>query len=313
MTSSSRTKRWIVGMDLRPRSQGAIDFGAWLVRSGGVATGHRDDLVGIHVLEEEHLRSALRYHHLDELVSTAREAAERMLGERRVSDCYREVRIVQGGNAAKSLDAARVYHHAHGIIIGRSATKESRAVVRLGKIARRVLRGSTSPTFVVPPDWQPPTTGAGPVLAAIDLAEDCERATTFAIDLSRRLSSPLLLAHVVPLPEDYGAHYLPEHSMNELRREHQAEGEVALAEWASKRQLIDAERLVLQGGVVHSLIDAAQARNASLIVVGSRRLSMFERFLLSSIGSELAAAASCPVCIVPPTDIDETPALYLEE
>ena len=64
--------------------------------------------------------------------------------------------------------------------------------------------------------------------------------------------------------------------------------------------LTQERRLVLQGGIADRLVHCASEQNALAIVSGSRRLSMFERWLLASTGSELAAHATCPVIVVPP-------------
>jgi nucleotide-binding universal stress UspA family protein len=296
---SQRGMKWIVGLDLRRLSQGAIRFAAWLGRSSTAQGG--EHIVGIHVLEEAHLRAALRYHHLKELVDGAREAAEEVVTRVGAEEQIDEIHIVQGGTAERSLEAARIYHHADAIIIGRYAKREGRSLLRLGRVARRIVRRLAMPVVVVPPDHDPPQGNEGPVLASVNLGEETDEAVAFAASLAERLQRPLVLAHVVPRPEDYGAHYIPEASIDRMTREHQQEGEQALAEWASAHGHHDAERVVLQGGVVDRLVDLAVERDASLLVAGSRQLSTFERVLLTSVGSELAATAPCPVAIVPPT------------
>lgn len=293
--------KWIVGLDLRPHSQGAIKFAAWLSRTSTAEGG--EHLVGVHVLEEAHLQAALRYHHLDELVSGAREAADMVVSRAGAEDQLDEIHVVQGGTAERSLEAARIYHHAHGMIIGRYAKREGRSLLRLGRVARRVLRHLATPAVVVPPDYDPETRAAGPVVASVNLAEDVDAAVEFAASMAERLGRDLVLVHVVPLPHDYGAHYIPKESLEKISREHQEEGERALADWASVRGYHDAERLVVQGGVTETLLDTAETKGACLLVSGSRCLSTLERLLLTSIGTELAATAPCPVAIVPPKPV----------
>ena len=299
------SKKWIVGLDLRPRSQGAINFASHLVRAA--KTTAREQLVGIHVLEEDHLRAALRYHHLDELVKAAQEATEHVLEHAKGDDCFEEIRIVQGGRAEKSLAAARVYHNAHGLIVGRYAQRDSRSLLRLGRVARRLLRSLTSPVVVVPPDWTTGPDSDGPVIAGIDLGDESRAAVQFAADMAGRLGKELVLAHVVPLPDDYGSHYLPAQSLDRLRTEHRDEGLRALESFAQENGVTGARREVLQGNVVEELREFGRESKASMIVTGSRRLSSMERILLSSVGSELAAAAACAVAVVPPSEVDDTP------
>jgi nucleotide-binding universal stress UspA family protein len=295
----SRTgMKWIVGLDLRKQSQGAIKFAAWLSRTSSAAGG--EHIVGIHVLEEAHLRAALRYHHLKELIDGAREAAEGVVERVGADDQVEEIHIVQGGTAERSLDAARIYHHADAMIIGRYATREGRSLLRLGRVARRVVRRLSMPVIVVPPDHEPEQGEGGPVVASVSLTDESEPAVELAASMAERLGRPLVLVHVVSRPEDYGAHYIPEASLAKMAVEHQEEGEQALADWASAHGHRDAERVVVQGSVVEQLVELATSRGACLIVTGSRLLSTFERMLLTSVGSELAATAPCPVAIVPP-------------
>jgi nucleotide-binding universal stress UspA family protein len=290
--------KWIVGLDLRRLSQGAIKFAAWLSRTSTAEPG--EHLVGIHVLEEAHLRAALRYHHLQELIDGACESAEQVVARVGAEDRVQEIHIVQGGTAERSLEAARIYHHADAIIIGRYAKREGRSLLRLGRVARRILRRLAMPVVVVPPDHDPAKDHHGPVIASVNLSDETDDAVAFAASMAERLGRPLLLAHVVSRPEDYGAHYIPRASLEKLTVEHQQEGESALDEWATAHGYEDAERVVRQGGVVDVLVDLAAERNACLLVAGSRLLSTLERVLLTSVGSELAATSSCPVAIAPP-------------
>ena len=290
--------KWIVGLDLRPSSQGAIEFARWLSNTS------KDDqtFIGVHVLEEEHLRVVLRYHHLDEVVNTARESADRVLSGAQAGDLMQQAQIVQGTSAEKSLEAARVYHHADGIIIGRQAASHGRELVRLGRVARRTLRLLPAPVFVVPPDLETDSMGKGPVIALTKLSLDSIDACRFAIDLAKQLGRKALFVHVVPMPEDYGAAYLPESSLNKLRIEHMESGTKQLEQWCKDHGFSGVEMRVLQGQLTHHVQEVAEEVDATLLVVGSRKLTVFERLLLTSVGSELAAVAPCPVAVIPPAD-----------
>jgi nucleotide-binding universal stress UspA family protein len=37
-----------------------------------------------------------------------------------------------------------------------------------------------------------------------------------------------------------------------------------------------------------------------MLVAGSRKLNALERLFITSVGTELAASASCPIAVVPP-------------
>lgn len=288
-------KKWIVGLDLRPKSQGAMRWAAWMATS--CAAGD-ERLVGVHILEEHHLRAALRYHSLNELVDSATEASSELLRELGIRDAFSEVHVLQGDSAEEALPVAAAYHQCDGMILGRQALREGRYVNRLGRVARRVLRALPRPVIVVPPDFEEPPSDA-PIVAACNLDDDSNSAVMFAADMSRRLQRRLVLVHAVPLPDDYGARILSATALEALRKEHQEEGEAQLQAWAKARG-IEATTVVVQGGVVHSLVEAAKAHRAALLVTGSRKLTAFERVFLTSTGTQTAALAECAVAVVPP-------------
>jgi nucleotide-binding universal stress UspA family protein len=287
--------RWIVGLDLQPASRGAVEFAAWLSATGRDA----GKLIGIHVLEEAYLRAVLKYHHLAEIEKKAEEAARKEIDGIGAQEQFLGVHILEGSTAERQLDNAAGYHNARGLIIGRQAPKKGRHVLRLGRVARRTLRSLRLPTIVVPPDHDPAHT-AGPVICSCNLRSDCLPGIELGIEMAKSLGREAVLVHVVPLPEDYAAHYLPVKVLDDLREEHLVGGGKALRRWAKEHKLDGVECVIEQGGVVERLIGIAKERSACLLSTGSRRLSVYERLLLTSIGSELAATAPCPVAVVPP-------------
>jgi nucleotide-binding universal stress UspA family protein len=295
---STSANRWIVGLDLRPTGQGALRFARWLA---GANREGRPTFVGVHVLEEDTLRAALRYHHLDELVAGAREEAEMLLRNAGATEVLGELHVVQGLHAEQSLEAARSEHQAEGLVVGRQAPREGHHLLRLGKVARRLLRSLGGPVVVVPPDWEPETVSPdGPVVCATNLGDGTAPAARFAAELARRLGRPLVLVYSVAVPEDYGANYIPIATRQKIAAESQEIGERELATWAAGLGLTGATPVVRQGHVTEQVLRLARETKAAMIVTGSRRLSTLERLLLTSVGSELAATSPVPVIVVPP-------------
>lgn len=298
-------QNWIVGLDLQPSGDGALEFARWLHAQ---ETG--DDalrFIGVHVLEDFYLYSMLRHHHLDELIRWARTALEKDVEEANAEDTVSELHVLQGGTAEKTLRDACLHHGSVGLIVGRHATRERRHAVRLGRVARRALRHSDRPTIVVPPDLTATTVGNGPVVVASDLHDDSIAAVHFAKKLAARTGRPLMLTTVVPTPERYGARYMPAESLEEIHLAHEREGRVALEMWAQKHGFEGEDQRVIAGSVVEQLLELSANVNACLLVVGSRRLGTWERLLITSVGSELAAMASCPVAVVPPPEQSRVP------
>lgn len=294
--SNRRAMKWIVGLDLRPRSHGAVQFARWLsqeARAGG------DRFALVHVLEDEHLRVVLRSHHLDEVVAAAKAAASGILARERLSGLDGEPEVVQGLWADEALAEACTAGKGDAVVVGRAAARESHRLVRLGRVARGLLHDLACPVVVVPPDLEPGDLGPGPVVALSNLADDSVEACRFAGRLAERLGRPLTVLHVVPLHDVHDLPYLPEESLARLSAEQQAEAGAHLAAWLARHGL-PGEPVVAQGQLTERAASFALERKAPILVVGSRRLSTVGRALHVSAGSELAATAPLPVAVVPP-------------
>jgi nucleotide-binding universal stress UspA family protein len=289
--------RWIVGLDLRPRSLGALHFASWL----GDATAPRepDTFVAVHVLEQEHLRAALKTRHLDEIEAAASTEARRTLDREDPGGRVTEVEIVQAVGADQGLLTTRAERKADGIIVGRIAQREERRLVRLGRVARRLLRDPGKPLLVVPPDLGPAAIGTGPVVALTSLEPEAVEACRFAADLARRTGRPLDVVHVVPHLAASSPEFIPVALAAERGEELIREGEKALAAWVGRLGLHPSRTHVIRGELFDAAVLHAEEVRAPLLVVGARRRGGLERLLSPSIASELAATSTVPVAVVP--------------
>lgn len=282
-------------MDLLASSLGAVRFGAWLA-----ATSDSDEkLIGVHVLGADHLRAVLRYHHVKEVEQGAGQALRKVVAEAGLAEHFDELKVTCDTTAEQALTRAAQAPGVDGLIVGRQAPSGSQQIVRLGRVARRLLRALPGPTIAVPPDYDP-AENPGPIVVSTNLTPDSAHAVAFAKAMCQRLGRPLVVVHVVPLPEHYAVHYLPEDSIGKIREENHREGQQQMDAWANEVDCPSCERLVLQGNVVEQILGLVDERKACLLVTGSRRLSGLERWLLTSIGSELASMARCPVAVVAP-------------
>lgn len=291
------TTTWIIGVDLRPLSHGALQFGAWMAEHAVPPEETR--FVPVHVLEDDHLRNVLRYHHLDEVVAAARGEARRALESQGRSGWLEDLRIVQAPHADERLEAERASSGAEAIVIGRAAGARERPIVRLGRVARRLLRAIPAPVLVVPPDLRSGEVGAGPVVALTSAAGDAPHGVRFAAAVARRIGRKLALVHVVADPAREGLPFVPAATLERAREDELRDGERALAAWIASAGLRPDSATVLQGNVVEQAVLFAEAQRAPLIVAAARRRSGIDRVLVPSIGRELAAVASVPVAVVP--------------
>jgi nucleotide-binding universal stress UspA family protein len=289
--------KWIVGLDLRPLSFGALKFASWIEHAS--RKPEEEHFVVVHVLEDDHLRFVLRYHHLDEVVKAARASAESILAQQSGTDWIEALQVVQGLTAEAALEHARISQSADAVIIGRIALRESHRLVRLGQVARRMLRHAVDTVVVVPPDLDPAQLGAGPVMALTDLGSASVEAVEFAARMADRLSRKLAVLHVTAHPEEHGAWDLPPASMEQVRSDRVESAERKLRAWVEEFGVRADQLIILQGSLVESVLQRAQVLESPLIVAGSRRLPQIEKVLLHGTAVELAASSPVPVAIVP--------------
>jgi nucleotide-binding universal stress UspA family protein len=284
--------KWIVGLDLRHRSHGALQFARWLSR-----LSPSDRFEALHVLEPEHLRAALRTHHLDEVVAAARTEAQRIAAEEAPGARLDGVEVVsRDADADVALAEEARARRAEAMVVGRVARREQARLVRLGSVARRLLRALPLPVVVAPPDLDEAQIGAGPVVALTSLSDDAVAACRFAEAFAARVRRPLLVAHVVKFVE---LSYLTGASVEDAAREEVRAGEAALAAWMKDRSIRADASVVLQGEIVDRVDVLARERACPLVVVGSKRRGGIDALTHPSIGRELAATSTVPVAVVP--------------
>jgi nucleotide-binding universal stress UspA family protein len=294
MTSSTK---WILGLDLREGAEGPLVFARWLQAA---LTGHGTaaQLDSIHVLEQDQLGLLASADRHDEAAALAEDALAKTLDRSGDSTPLDGLRFVDVGTPDDVL--AHAARDADGLLIGRLAPRGKDRLMRLGGVARRLLRKLPGPTWVVPPDLGPAQVGKGPIILACDAAEDSIGAARYALRMADLLRRELILAHVVPMPYGWSIGYLPPESVKQVRADLRTRGERTLERWATQHGITGLRGVVTEGIVPEELARLAHSEDALAIISGSRRLNAVERLFVTSVGSELAASATCPVVVVPP-------------
>ena len=136
------------------------------------------------------------------------------------------------------------------------------------------------------------------VVLATDLSNISAGATTEAIQLCRALRARLLVVNVIDPRQGFANGLRPFSSgrrLDQIRseREHQL---IKVVEKA--RSLgVDASFLVWTGEPGQSIVSAAEAEGADLIVLGTRALDRAGRFLLGSVSDYVVNNSPCPVMV----------------
>ncbi len=142
------------------------------------------------------------------------------------------------------------------------------------------------------------------ILVPVDGSEHSLSALDFAVEMQKKFGSELLLLcvfrHHSPLdasmymakPADS-----PE-NLDEAMREH-AKGVIELAKkHASELGASNPRGFIKSGAPARTIINFADDKKASLIVLGSRGLGDVEGFLLGSVSHKVTSLARCPVMVV---------------
>lgn len=289
--------KWAIGVELNEDHLGPLRFaGALAPADGG------DLMLGIHVLPSLELLHPLVNQAQAELMreQVAKQVAELMAGEG-LTEAQIRIELAEDDQVEFGLAEASARLGVDALIVGRRAKRDEDPIVRLGEVSRRLLRRLPVPIVVVPPDFgsaNDPGLGRGPVIVGVDLSKHCEAAARFAAQLAARLGRPLLLAHGTQA-FSWGVSYIPPASMEQLQAQTREAAAGKLREWAVGRGLGTAGQHVFMGDPAKQLLELAHGADAALLVTGSRMLGPVERLFLSSVSSELAAAARCPVAVVP--------------
>lgn len=308
--------RWLVGFEPASSSVGVVRFAAWL----HARTEGRHSLHAVHVDTSAATGFDMSMAAGPDLSPSERRAQE-FLAAQGVAEAFPPVESVHG-SPEKVLQALARERDFDGVLLGRAAPVRASTIVSLGRVPRRLLRALELPTVVVPPDAFGPdgeapalaapadpeiASAAGPIVVGVTPTAESLEAAGFAVMLGGELGLPVVLAHVVtplrPVATDGVLSLEPRDPTmrgSDIAAPEDTSGPAAVMEaWAVQHGLDGLPLELRVGHVPVELVAFARERRATMIVCGSRRLSLIDRLFTSSVGSELAAHADRPVVIVP--------------
>jgi nucleotide-binding universal stress UspA family protein len=140
--------------------------------------------------------------------------------------------------------------------------------------------------------------GAEPVVIATDGSESAEQAVLAGGRVASTLGTKAVLVYVRPAIGSLGEPYHQEKLSQQM-----AHARVALerGETLLRQEDCEAETEILEGNAAEQIVELAKARNAPLIVVGSRGLGAVTGALLGSVSSAIIHRSDRPVLVVPTT------------
>lgn len=286
--------RVLVGIDLLPDCEGALEFAHWFHEWG---LTRPEEVMGVCVVEEASYwptkQSRL------ELVRRVEAAAADQAVAQHVADAFGSFEIKWGTRIDRVLAEEAERQHAM-LIVGRQKSQDESRVVRLGSTARRLLRALPTPVAIVPPDFHRTRIPEGPVLVAIDVSEDSLGAVALGRTIAAGLDRPCALVHVFPPVPGVGIRFLSRTVQDEARGEHAQRSRAVFDEFIQRHELGDLSNYVMAGPVLEAIEDVVRQVRPCLLLSGSRRLSLTQRVFGTSVGSHLAAESSCPVIVTPP-------------
>jgi nucleotide-binding universal stress UspA family protein len=142
----------------------------------------------------------------------------------------------------------------------------------------------------------------GVIVVGVDDSKAARAALRFALEEARMRSASLRAVHAWQFRYPgaagvEGAYAIPGFDLDSLRNAAGAGLEAIVAEISPEGGDVEVERLVVEGAAGSVLLD--EARDAELLVVGSRGRGGFAGLLLGSVSQQCAHHASCPVVIIP--------------
>jgi nucleotide-binding universal stress UspA family protein len=133
------------------------------------------------------------------------------------------------------------------------------------------------------------------ILVAYDGSPQAQRATELGFSLAEAMESRLLIFAVIRPPEPAVRAEL--HAVLDHAREHYQQSFAQLREQAKLRS-VDLETEIEIGHPAEHIVHRAEQANTSLIIMGRRGISSFQRWMLGSISERVLRYAHCPVMVV---------------
>jgi len=133
------------------------------------------------------------------------------------------------------------------------------------------------------------------VVVGVDASENGQIALRWALQQARLMGAELHAVTAWEVSAAYG--YVPMYTDVDLEGDARKQQDLALEQVAREARGVPVVRQIVRGHAAEALLDAA--RDADLLVVGSRGHGTFAGTLLGSVSQQCVHHAHCPVVVVP--------------
>jgi len=168
---------------------------------------------------------------------------------------------------------------------------------RSGVLGAHLAAHARCPVAVVRSDPDRPTPPEAPIVVGVDGSPAAESAAGVAAREAWMRGRTLVLVHARPTSTDPlehgGAQPGPAADLEDRRNQAAVRLQRSLQ---ADNPGLEIRLELLDGDPAHVLVEVA--RDAALLVVGTRGLGSFRGMLLGSVSSDVARSASCPVLVV---------------
>jgi nucleotide-binding universal stress UspA family protein len=132
------------------------------------------------------------------------------------------------------------------------------------------------------------------ILVAVDGSPKSEKTITIALDLAERYDSSVTIVHV----REYERYEGADVDMGPPIPADELVDQVVARFRAKGIQTSGEIRRVSSGDTPQQIVEAAEAADAELIVLGSRGMSEFKSLMLGGVANKVVQHATCPVLLV---------------
>lgn len=167
----------------------------------------------------------------------------------------------------------------------------------VGSTSAQVVAHAACPVVVVDHKVDCPPTA--PIVVAVDGSTTGDAALAFAFERAAELSVPLVALHAwwLDVPDRVGVSWLSEDKLVQVGDAHERLLDEAVAGWSQKYPAVQVRKVLVRELPVGALL--AEAKDAQLIVVGSRGHGGFAGLMLGSVSQGLLhRERPCPLAVV---------------